>query len=204
MIKEFDEKLEDKLNGFWDKSQGKPIKYDIKTPVFHFDPIKKKEERPVKEQKEIRRVFRDTITPKVKEVEENQRKVIEDIENLKKHKDHTYSEKFEEIERRLLEMVENIRGLYSYGSSMFVSVDGANFGSFAGFNFCTETPQGLVNGTNRIYTTVNIITYIFGLWINGQFIHPSDYTYSGTTITIKTSATLDATLAGLPFTVKYI
>ena len=66
----------------------------------------------------------------------------------------------------------------------------------------TETPTGLINGSNVTYTTAHIITNVYSFAINGQYLHPiSDYTLSGVTITMVTA--LDASLSGKPFTIIY-
>lgn len=65
-----------------------------------------------------------------------------------------------------------------------------------------QTPVGLINGSNVTYTTTNTITTVLNFAINGQYLHPtSDYTFSGTTITMVTA--LDASLSGKPFTITY-
>lgn len=66
----------------------------------------------------------------------------------------------------------------------------------------TETPGGLINGTNKVYTTAHTITTILSFSINGEFIHPSDYSFTGTTITFVTA--LDSSLSGKPFTIIYV
>lgn len=65
----------------------------------------------------------------------------------------------------------------------------------------TETPSGLINGVNLIYTMLNSISTVYSFAINGQFIHPSDYNFSGTDITMITA--LPVVLSGLPFTIIY-
>lgn len=72
----------------------------------------------------------------------------------------------------------------------------------------TETPSGLINGSNVTYTTANSITSIFSFAINGEYLHPrdvgagtGDYTFSGTTITFLVA--LPANLAGTSFTIVY-
>lgn len=71
----------------------------------------------------------------------------------------------------------------------------------AGSTVYSETPSGLINGSNTIYTTANTITNVLSFAINGQFIHPSEYSAVGTTITFVTA--LDASLSGLAFTIVY-
>lgn len=70
----------------------------------------------------------------------------------------------------------------------------------------TETPSGDIDGTNKVFTTVNTINNIFSFAINGQFLHPysngvGDYTFSGDTITFETA--LPAYLSGTAFTITY-
>lgn len=65
----------------------------------------------------------------------------------------------------------------------------------------SETPSGLVNGSNKIYTTLHTVTTVINFAINGAYIHPADYSVVGTTITFVTA--LDASLSGLPFTIVY-
>lgn len=65
----------------------------------------------------------------------------------------------------------------------------------------TETPTGLVDGSNKTYTTAHTITTVYSFAINGQFLHPADYSAVGTTITFVTA--LPVELSGLPFTIIY-
>lgn len=64
-----------------------------------------------------------------------------------------------------------------------------------------ETPTGTIDGANKTYTTLNAITTVISFAINGQFIHPTDYSVLGSTITFGTA--LDASLSGTPFTIVY-
>lgn len=66
----------------------------------------------------------------------------------------------------------------------------------------TQTPVGLVNGINTVYTVDHEINNVIGFAINGQYIHPSEYSFSGTTITFFTP--IDASLAGTPFSITYV
>lgn len=66
----------------------------------------------------------------------------------------------------------------------------------------TETPSGLINSSNKIYTVLHSITNVYSFAINGQFLHPTtDYTASGATITFVNA--LDSSLSGTPFTITY-
>lgn len=65
----------------------------------------------------------------------------------------------------------------------------------------TETPVGAIDGSNVTYTTANTITTVLNMAINGQFIHPSQYTVSGAGFTMGTA--LDASLSGTGFTIVY-
>lgn len=86
----------------------------------------------------------------------------------------------------------------TYGNNGKITVT-ATGGSSA---FYVETPTGAINGSNKIYTTANTITTVLSLHINGQFIHPSEYTASGAGFTMGTA--LDSSLSGLGFTIIYI
>jgi len=46
------------------------------------------------------------------------------------------------------------------------------------------------------------MTKVLSIHLNGQFIHPTDYTYTGTTVTFLVAP--DISYAGLPFTVVYV
>lgn len=65
----------------------------------------------------------------------------------------------------------------------------------------TETPSGLIDGANKTYTTAHPITTVIGLWLNGEFIHPADYTVSGAGFTMGTA--LAAAFATTSFTISY-
>lgn len=65
----------------------------------------------------------------------------------------------------------------------------------------TETPSGLINGSNRTYTVAHTITTVIGMWINGEFIHPGEYTVSGAGFTMGTA--LPLALSGSSFTISY-
>lgn len=73
----------------------------------------------------------------------------------------------------------------------------------AGATVYSETPTGLIDGLNTVYTTAHDITTVYNLAINGQFLHPTtDYTVTDTAEITLTTA-LDSTLSGLPFTITY-
>lgn len=81
-------------------------------------------------------------------------------------------------------------------------------GTDSGTTVHTETPQGLIDGMNTTYTTIDTINGIFSFAINGMFLHPQDiaagtgdYTFSGDTITFLTA--LPASLSGTSFTIAY-
>lgn len=77
----------------------------------------------------------------------------------------------------------------------------SNGGGGGSTTFYTETPSGVINGSNTVYTTVNAIGTIVTFDINNGFIHPFYYSYTGNTITFTTP--IDASLAGEPFTIVY-
>lgn len=63
-----------------------------------------------------------------------------------------------------------------------------------------QTPVGVIDGTNRIYSVSTTIGEVVELEFNGEFIHPSEYTASGTTITMATAL---PAISGAAFTVAY-
>ncbi len=73
--------------------------------------------------------------------------------------------------------------------------------SAGGATIYTETPTGLINGVNKIYTTVNTITTVIGMWYNGEFIHPAEYVVSGAGFTMGTALPV---ISGAAFTISYV
>lgn len=65
-----------------------------------------------------------------------------------------------------------------------------------------ETPGGLINGSNVTYTTVNPINTVIGIWLNGEFIGPSEYTVSGSGFTMGTA--IPGSFSGSEFTIVYV
>lgn len=78
---------------------------------------------------------------------------------------------------------------------------GGGSGGGGGTTFYSETPSGLINGSNVTYTVLNPLTSIVNFALNGQEIHPSEYSFTGSTITFFTP--LPAELAGSSFTIVY-
>lgn len=65
----------------------------------------------------------------------------------------------------------------------------------------SETPTGTIDDSNVTFTVLNSITTVVTITINGQYIHPVNYSTSGTTITF--GSPIGLALAGLPFTIVY-
>ena len=65
-----------------------------------------------------------------------------------------------------------------------------------------ETPNGLVNGTNKVYTTTSAIKTIIHFAINGESIMDDEYTFSGSTITMTTA--IPSGLSGKSFRIVYV
>ena len=80
-----------------------------------------------------------------------------------------------------------------------ISVSGESGG--IGGSIYTETPTGLINGSNVTYTVLHDITTVYSFAINGQFIHPSEYSVSGNEITMI--GALPSVLSGSSFTIIY-
>lgn len=65
-----------------------------------------------------------------------------------------------------------------------------------------ETPSGSINGTNAIFTLSNTpVANTLLLYLNNIFVHPSEYSLVGTTITFTTAP--DSSLSGTGFTAIY-
>ena len=64
----------------------------------------------------------------------------------------------------------------------------------------TQTPVGLIDGANKIYTTTNSITTVIGMWFNGQFVHPAEYTVAGAGFTMGMAL---PAIGGAAFTISY-
>lgn len=64
----------------------------------------------------------------------------------------------------------------------------------------TETPSGLIDGSNKTYTTVHAINTVIGLWYNGEFIHPAEYVVAGAGFTMSTAL---PSISGGALTISY-
>lgn len=65
----------------------------------------------------------------------------------------------------------------------------------------SETPSGSINSSNVTFTTAHSITTVINFAINGQYVHPAEYSVSGTTITFVTAP--NSSLSGTGFTITY-
>ncbi len=65
----------------------------------------------------------------------------------------------------------------------------------------TETPTGVIDGNNKVFTVKASINAIFSLILNGQSVHPVEYSFANSTITFVVAP--DASLSGLSFTIVY-
>lgn len=77
-----------------------------------------------------------------------------------------------------------------------------SFSEFKTALFNIETPGGLINGSNLVYTTLKNINTVVGLFVNSSFIHPDQYSVSGSGFTM-TSA-IPSNFSGLGFTIVYL
>jgi hypothetical protein len=89
------------------------------------------------------------------------------------------------------------------GTALDASLAGTAFTVvYQGFSFNSEIPTGTIDGVNRIYSVANPINRVINISINGEFVHPVEYTTSGKTVTFLTP--LDPSLSGAQFTINYI
>lgn len=99
-------------------------------------------------------------------------------------------------------LTANIKALFKAVSERKREKGGMGGGGVGAGDIKVETPSGSINGSNTAYTVTKKITKVIGFAINGQYIHTSEYTTSGKTITFSTA--LPASLSGLGFTVVYV
>lgn len=140
-------------------------------------------------------------------------KVIELIQSGKKKLSTKhigdFTEGLEQTVRPIRSLMAGFRGggdVVKAGSNVTITTDANGVKSIASTGggaatIYSETPTGSINGSNKVYTTAHAVTTVIGFWINGQFIHPAEYTAVGTTVTFVTA--LDASLSGTGFTISY-
>lgn len=97
------------------------------------------------------------------------------------------------LDESLKAMNENLRN--KHGGSQ-------HGGGISYSNILAETPRGLIDGTNKKYTTSLKINKVITFAINGEIIHPSEYSVSGSAIIFTTAP--DISLAGTSFTIVYV
>jgi len=73
--------------------------------------------------------------------------------------------------------------------------------SVGGSTIYSETPGGLIDGVNKVYTTGRTITTVIGLWYNAGFVHPAEYTASGAGFTMGTAL---PAISGAAFSISYV
>ncbi len=200
----------------------KPTKEELLSIITPLIPQVKNGEKPT--ENELRKIIQPLIPTPQKPIDEEELKglIISLMPTLEekgeKEEDDSIVQKISILEQEI-EMLKKLprtkdkRGKYLHGGSRTL-VAGSNmtivengdgsttFTSNGGSaTIYTETPTGTINGSNTSYTTAHTITTVIGMWINGQFVHPSEYTVSGAGFTMGTA--LDISLAGASFTISY-
>lgn len=117
-----------------------------------------------------------------------------------------FTDGMEKTLRPIRSLMAGFRGggdVVTAGSNVTITTnaDGKKVIATSGGTIYSETPTGAVNGSNKVYTTLHTITTVISLSINGQFIHPAEYTVSGAGFTMGTA--LDTSLSGTGFTIVY-
>lgn len=104
-----------------------------------------------------------------------------------------------------VQVANQVRGIDFIGSWTIIDLGGGRISAQAPASSAatvfTETPSGTIDGSNKSFTTAHTITTVYTFAINGQFIHPTDYSIVGTTITFGSA--LPVELSGTPFTIIY-
>ena len=126
-------------------------------------------------------------TPEIPEVE------MPDLERFDEE-DERLSGKIEVLEDKIEEVSKQKR-LGGTGGDANVAFSMSRLGT-------SETPGGLINSSNKVYTLTRTPKFIFSFYINGMFLHPSEYTIVGSTITF--SVALPASLSGTSFTIIFV
>lgn len=127
-------------------------------------------------------------------------------------------EKFKDVYEQIKRSVKGFPGVRLLASLMDVSITNPTNGQTLVYNsttskwengasggsstFYVETPNEAIDGARVDFTVDHTITKVLSVHINGQFIHPSDYSVAGSTITFNTAP--DISYAGLSFTVVYV
>lgn len=88
----------------------------------------------------------------------------------------------------------------SYKFEELMHGGGGTNGTGGGGQIFVQTPVGAIDGVNRAYTTTHPIGIVVGLDYNGEAIHPSEYTVSGSGFTMTTALPV---ISGAAFTIAY-
>ena len=131
--------------------------------------------------------------------------------------DKTVESRLEEIKKHIKKSINGFPGVRLLSALMDTNISNPTNGQVLKYNSTTnkwengvgggsatiyvETPNEAIDGVETAFTVDNTITTVISIHINGQFIHPADYSVAGDTITFGVAP--DAALAGLPFTVVY-
>ena len=99
--------------------------------------------------------------PEIPEVE------MPDLERFDEE-DERLGGKIEELEDKIEEVSKQKR-LGGTGGDANVAFSMSRLGT-------SETPGGLINSSNKVYTLTRTPKFIFSFYINGMFIHPAEYT----------------------------
>ena len=113
-------------------------------------------------------------------------------------------ERFDEEDERLNDKIEELEKKIEESSKRRLGGTGgdANVAYSLLRLIKKETPSGLVNGTNKVYTTTSAIKTILHFAINGESIMDDEYTFSGSTITMTTA--IPSGLSGKSFRIVYV
>lgn len=127
-------------------------------------------------------------------------KAIDGLEELIKKLSPRAKEQIMAANRYLYELLDvDVSGITPGQSIMWNGITWTPY--TAATEFFTETPVGAIDGVNTTYTVAHDIGTVMTFAINGMFIHPNEYIFTGDTITMATP--LDSSLSGTAFTIIY-
>lgn len=142
----------------------------------------------------------DIFDNKIEESKLNRKEIRDALESFKIEQDKLSIEAIDGLKaqlERLEKKIDESRGGKVVGGTSQIGV------KLALANLInSETPSGTINGVNKVFTTANKITTIISFKINGQSLHPDQYSVSGNTITFNNAP--PASLSTKPFTIVYV
>lgn len=145
---------------------------------------------------------------KVAEVRKELERLIEEKTKEDEEKDLTLDDVFKAIEERKIDakFIKGFKHQVIIPAKKKEKIDFSDQrwhgGGLTASGIYTQTPVGTIDGNNKVFTVAHTINNVIGFALNGMFVHPVEYTTSGTTITFVTAP--DISLSGTSFSITYV